>query len=163
MSSNEYQKDYSRDHVKSDDNRDSINSKDFMIGALIGGIVGAAVALFLAPKSGRELRSDINEGARYLSDKTEKMRQTAVEKGSEFAEVAKVKTSQITDSVSKQSAVLKENVKNLRRKNSVEQNPVDLVADQLTVGETISLDEAKQILEETEQAFIETEKQLTKQ
>ena len=77
------------------------------------------------------------------------MRQTAVEKGSEFAEVAKVKTSQITDSVSKQSAVLKENVKNLRRKNSVEQNPVDLVADQLTVGETISLDEAKQILEET--------------
>lgn len=163
MSSNEYQKDYSRDHVKSDDNRDSINSKDFMIGALIGGIVGAAAALFLAPKSGRELRSDINEGARYLSDKTEKMRQTAVEKGSEFAEVAKVKTSQITDSVSKQSAVLKENVKNLRRKNSVEQNPVDLVADQLTVGETISLDEAKQILEETEQAFIETEKQLTKQ
>lgn len=163
MSSNEYQKDYSRDHVKSDDNRDSINSKDFMIGALIGGIVGAAVALFLAPKSGRELRSDINEGARYLSDKTEKMRQTAVEKGSEFAEVAKVKTSQITDSVSKQSAVLKENVKNLRRKNSVEQNPVDLVADQLTVDETISLDEAKQILEETEQAFIETEKQLTKQ
>lgn len=163
MSSNEYQKDYSRDHVKSDDNRDSINSKDFMIGALIGGIVGAAAALFLAPKSGRELRSDINEGARYLSDKTEKMRQTAVEKGSEFAEVAKVKTSQITDSVSKQSAVLKENVKNLRRKNSVEQNPVDLVADQLTVDETISLDEAKQILEETEQAFIETEKQLTKQ
>jgi len=163
MSSNEYQKDYSRDHVKSDDNRDSINSKDFMIGALIGGIVGAAAALFLAPKSGRELRSDINEGAKYLSDKTEKMRQTAVEKGSEFAEVAKVKTSQITDSVSKQSAVLKENVKNLRRKNSVEQNPVDLVADQLTVDETISLDEAKQILEETEQAFIETEKQLTKQ
>ena len=163
MSSNEYQKDYSRDHVKSDDNRDSINSKDFMIGALIGGIVGAAAALFLAPKSGRELRSDINEGARYLSDKTEKMRQTAVEKGSEFAEVAKVKTSQITDSVSKQSAVLKENVKNLRRKNSVEQNPVDLVADQLTVDETISLDEAKQIIEETEQAFIETEKQLTKQ
>ena len=163
MSSNEYQKDYSRDHVKSDDNRDSINSKDFMIGALIGGIVGAAVALFLAPKSGRELRSDINEGARYLSDKTEKMRQTAVEKGSEFAEVAKVKTSQITDSVSKQSAVFKENVKNLRRKSSVEQNPVDLVADQLTVDETISLDEAKQILEETEQAFTETEKQLTKQ
>jgi len=163
MSSNEYQKDYSRDHVKSDDNRDSINSKDFMIGALIGGIVGAAAALFLAPKSGRELRSDINEGAKYLSDKTEKMRQTAVEKGSEFAEVAKVKTSQITDSVSKQSAVFKENVKNLRRKSSVEQNPVDLVADQLTVDETISLDEAKQILEETEQAFTETEKQLTKQ
>lgn len=162
MSSNEYQKDYSRDHVKSDDSRDSINSKDFMIGALIGGIVGAAAALFLAPKSGRELRSDINEGAKYLSDKTEKMRQTAVEKGSEFAEVAKVKTSQITDSVSKQSAVLKENVKNLRRKSSVEQNPVDLVEDQLTVNETISLDEAKQILEETEQAFIETEKQLTK-
>lgn len=161
MSSNEYQKDYSRDYVKGDDNRDSINSKDFMIGALIGGIVGAAAALFLAPKSGRELRSNINEGAKYLSDKTEKMRQTAVEKGSEFAEVAKIKTSQLTDSVSKQSAVLKENVKNLRRKGSAEDNLIDLVAEQSSLNETISSDEAKQILEETEQAFVETEKQLT--
>lgn len=161
MSSNEYQKDYSRDYVKGDDNRDSINSKDFMIGALIGGIVGAAAALFLAPKSGRELRSNINEGAKYLSDKTEKMRQTAVEKGSELAEVAKIKTSQLTDSVSKQSAVLKENVKNLRRKGSAEDNLIDLVAEQSSLNEIISSDEAKQILEETEQAFIETEKQLT--
>lgn len=161
MSSNEYPKDYSRDYVKGDDNQDSINSKDFMIGALIGGIVGAAAALFLAPKSGRELRSNINEGAKYLSDKTEKMRQTAVDKGSEFAEVAKIKTSQLTDSVSKQSAILKENVKNLRRKGAAEDNLIDLVAEQSSLNETISSDEAKQILEETEQAFVETEKQLT--
>lgn len=30
--------------------KDGINSKDFLIGTLIGGIIGATTALFLAPK-----------------------------------------------------------------------------------------------------------------
>ena len=42
-----------KDYQKSyEDERDSINSKDFMIGALIGGMIGAATALFMAPKRG---------------------------------------------------------------------------------------------------------------
>ena len=40
-----------------------MNTKDFLIGTLIGGIVGATTALFLAPKSGKELRSDISDQA----------------------------------------------------------------------------------------------------
>lgn len=39
--------------------KDGINSKDFLIGTLIGGIIGATTALFLAPKSGKELRDEI--------------------------------------------------------------------------------------------------------
>ena len=31
--------------------KDGINSKDFLIGTLIGGIIGSTTALFLAPKS----------------------------------------------------------------------------------------------------------------
>ncbi len=35
--------------------------KDFLLGAVVGGILGAVSALLLAPKSGRELRSDLSE------------------------------------------------------------------------------------------------------
>jgi gas vesicle protein len=34
-------------------------AKGLMMGFFVGGIVGAVVALLYAPKSGRELRSDI--------------------------------------------------------------------------------------------------------
>jgi gas vesicle protein len=54
------------------------NTKDFLLGALIGGVVGAATALFLAPKSGKEIRNTLNE----LKDVT-------ISKGSELVSVAK--------------------------------------------------------------------------
>jgi gas vesicle protein len=38
-------------------------SKGLIVGFLTGGIVGAAVALLYAPKSGRALRQDISKGA----------------------------------------------------------------------------------------------------
>jgi gas vesicle protein len=39
----------------------------FFIGSLIGGIIGAAVALLFAPASGRELRIQINDRAQGLA------------------------------------------------------------------------------------------------
>ncbi|SDN54218.1 YtxH domain-containing protein [Alkalicoccus daliensis] len=41
-----------------------MNTKDFFIGALIGGLVGASTAFLVTPKSGREIREGINEQAR---------------------------------------------------------------------------------------------------
>ncbi|HHY72641.1 MAG TPA: YtxH domain-containing protein [Bacillus bacterium] len=69
-------------------NQDQINSKDFLIGTLIGGIVGASMALLWAPKSGRELRTSINEQAII-----------AKEKGGKLAESAKQKTTTLLDKV----------------------------------------------------------------
>lgn len=186
MNSNEYQKqkDNSRDHGNYDD-RDSINSKDFMIGALIGGIVGAATALFLAPKSGRELRSDLNEGAKSLSEKTDKLRQTASEKteqirqtasektaqltqtakvkGAELAEAAKTKTSSLSDTVSKQSANIIETVKKKKDENSktTDTSSTSTVSGEYTnTQEKANEDQAKLKLQETEKAFAETENRL---
>lgn len=79
-----------------------INAKDFMIGTLIGGIVGASAALLLAPKSGKQLRTDINEQAHVVKDKTGQLKQTAREKSQQFSEY-----------MTKQSETIKEKMKNV--------------------------------------------------
>jgi gas vesicle protein len=44
--------------------------KSFLWGALTGAVAGAASALLLAPKSGKELRKDIASTAQKIGDKT---------------------------------------------------------------------------------------------
>ncbi|WP_458412196.1 YtxH domain-containing protein [Schinkia sp. CFF1] len=90
-------------------NQDQINSKDFLIGTLIGGIVGASIALLWTPKSGRELRTSINEQAHI-----------AKEKGERLAESAKQKTTVLLDKVKSVGCC---------------QNDEDLVEEQLTAME----------------------------
>ncbi|WNR43245.1 YtxH domain-containing protein [Paenibacillus roseipurpureus] len=72
--------------------------KDLLIGAVVGGLVGAAAALLFAPKSGRELRSDIAQGATAVSDKTVQVA-TAVSQKTQAA--AKTVSTTTTDFVSK--------------------------------------------------------------
>jgi len=43
----------------------------FYKGVLIGGVIGAVVSLLFAPKSGRELRSDIGRKSKELYDDAE--------------------------------------------------------------------------------------------
>ena len=96
-----------------------MSTKDFVVGAIVGGIVGAATALFLAPKSGKELRKDLSEQGSVLMEKsaplmekgtvlkqtaTEKgmaLKQTAQEKGTEWISVAKEKGAPLTEAVKK--------------------------------------------------------------
>jgi gas vesicle protein len=40
----------------------------FLFGMIVGAVAGAGVALLLAPKSGAELRSDLNESMDTLKD-----------------------------------------------------------------------------------------------
>lgn len=74
----------------------SMSSKDFLIGALIGGMVGAATALFLTPKSGKDFRSTLNEQAANWKDKGEQLREIAKNKGSNLMSIAKEKTSTLS-------------------------------------------------------------------
>lgn len=66
----------------------NINTKDFIIGTFVGTIVGASVALFFAPKSGRELRGDISQGAVQVKDRAEDWKEIAQEKGSDWKDKA---------------------------------------------------------------------------
>ncbi|MFG6493818.1 YtxH domain-containing protein [Fictibacillus sp. UD] len=86
----------------SNNNNQNIDSKDFIIGALVGGMLGAAAALLLAPKAGKELRSDLNEQAVYLKDKS-----------NEFSHLAREKSSNIVRTVSEQSNQVATKVKDL--------------------------------------------------
>ena len=78
---------------------DTMHVKDFVIGALVGGIVGAAAALLLAPKSGSELRGDVAVQAVTLKDK-----------GVELSHVAKDKTAQLSSQLKEQSTQLVDKV-----------------------------------------------------
>jgi gas vesicle protein len=56
------------------------NERSVLVPFLVGGIVGAGIALLLAPKSGRELRKDIVDIAADTRDKIA----TTVDKGKEL-------------------------------------------------------------------------------
>ena len=84
----------------------NVTSKDFITGAVIGGLIGAAAALFLAPKSGREMRESVSGQAAALKDRTVQMKDTVVEKTGELTNITKEKTSSLTQAVSQQSSNL---------------------------------------------------------
>lgn len=82
---------------KQDDS--TIDTRDFIIGALIGGFVGASAALLYAPKSGKDLRFDINQGTSQLRDRAEDWKDIAYEKGSEVKNKAVSSAADLTKSV----------------------------------------------------------------
>ncbi|KOP83766.1 YtxH domain-containing protein [Cytobacillus solani] len=152
----------SQERIQNDQNQlkseESINTKDFLIGALIGGIVGAATALFLAPKSGKELRSNMNDQAIVLKAKTGQIRETAVAKGTELASAAKEKTSAITNTVSKQSAEIMNKVKNLKAGDESQAHAEERNTGHIPLPAHDS--EIQKRLEETKKAFDETEEKV---
>ncbi|MCD8502657.1 MAG: YtxH domain-containing protein [Bacillaceae bacterium] len=93
--------------------KDNMNVKDFFIGALIGGIVGATTSLLMAPKSGKELRNDLVEQAHTMKEKTSSLTSNAIEKGNKYAQFAKEKSSTIAKTVTEQSAYVADKVKEL--------------------------------------------------
>lgn len=49
---------------------DGIRMKDFLLGAVVGGVVGAAVALLTSPKSGKEMREDLKHGVENFKERS---------------------------------------------------------------------------------------------
>lgn len=89
----------------------NVTSKDFVTGAVIGGLIGAAAALFLAPKSGREMRETVSGQAVALKERTAQMKDTMMEKTNELTSMTKEKTSSLTQAVTQQTSNLMDKVK----------------------------------------------------
>ena len=62
--------------------------EDFIKGLLIGGLIGAAVGILYAPKSGKETREDICTKSEELLAKAKEEYQQAVDKGKKVYEAA---------------------------------------------------------------------------
>jgi gas vesicle protein len=98
---------------------DNTNSytRGFVVGALIGGAVGAITALLLAPKTGKELRGDIAEksGEYYVkaSDYFTKVESDLGIKVSEMVNEGKEKAQTIINSAKKQAGDLLENAEKI--------------------------------------------------
>ena len=101
MSSREYE---SRE---TNQNRNQESSNSFLLGALIVGVVGAAAALLLAPKSGKEFRITLSNQAGSIMDKTGQFRENVMNKSNEFVS----KTSSLSQGIVKQSTGLLSKVK----------------------------------------------------
>lgn len=144
-----------RNHEEQKEHNQS--SRDFLLGAIIGGAIGAAAAFFLTPKAGKELRQNLSAQAQSLREKTGQFRDAAVERGSEWAGAAKEKTSSIGQAVSKQSTELLQKVKALKPQTG-DRNESD---DDPSIMPSTSGDyDIQRKLEETKRAFDETEQQL---
>ena len=52
-------------------NSEQSSAGKFLLGLLAGGVVGSAIALLYAPKSGKELRRDIRDKKDYLFDEAD--------------------------------------------------------------------------------------------
>ena len=70
-----------------------MKGKDFMVGVLLGSIVGAAIGLLLAPQSGEETREVITESARDIRDKVKEGSRQFVESGRDLIEQGKGRVS----------------------------------------------------------------------
>jgi len=86
-----------------------MSNKKFWIGALIGSVIGSVSALLFAPKSGRELRKDIAEGAQQVSERTQ-----------EWARQVGEQTDELISSAKGKVASFKQGFSSWRQKNSEE-------------------------------------------
>jgi gas vesicle protein len=68
-------------------------------GVLVGGVVGAACALLLAPKSGRKLRENLKRSAHDMYDKTADVTQSVRDKTAELAKDIRDKTAELKKNV----------------------------------------------------------------
>ncbi|MCZ8518103.1 MULTISPECIES: YtxH domain-containing protein [Paenibacillus] len=80
--------------------------KDLLVGAVVGTVLGAVTALLFAPKSGRELRSDIAEGAQQVGEKTQQLAAEVAEKSKQVVSVVSEKTQTAAGTISRQTSEL---------------------------------------------------------
>lgn len=94
----------------------NLNGKDFLLGAFVGGVIGALAALLLAPKSGRELREDISEQYHQVSEKTKVLASDMSRKSQQIVHDVSEKTQAIAQEVSAKGQELAHKAKEIGTK-----------------------------------------------
>lgn len=105
-------------------------SRDLLIGGLIGGVLGAAVALMLAPKSGEDFRQDILDTYDDVSERTHEFADNVTKRGKAFAKRTSSKANKwyalaqdivsgLSDDVQEKGEDIIDHVKDLVKNNHV--------------------------------------------
>lgn len=81
---------------KQDQNNSNINTKDFIIGTFVGGMIGGFAALLLAPKSGEEFRKDLGGQSKDALQKSTDLAKTLTDQSSQLVGKAKEVAQNIT-------------------------------------------------------------------
>jgi gas vesicle protein len=81
-------------------------SKGLLLGVLTGGAVGAALALLFAPKSGRELRSDITSTTNEYVEKVSDMLSSATERAQQIVNDGRERAETIVDEARQRASTL---------------------------------------------------------
>ncbi|MED3563861.1 YtxH domain-containing protein [Bacillus xiapuensis] len=142
-------------------NEDSGNS--FLLGAIIGGMVGAAAALLFAPKAGKEIRNKLCKQTGLFMEKTADLRGDMVNKSSQLA----TKTTSITQGIVQQSSdfLSKTKLKPKAKEEQGEKSEVIYIPIHPPQEERVSIrteiplnsDDIKRKLEEAKKSFDEEE------
>lgn len=129
-------------------------TKDFLLGAMIGGVIGAAAALWLSPKSGTALRETVNTQTAVLKEKAGTIQ--LKQKVSDIAQRTKEKTNSLTQTLTQQSSEVLAKIKGNNHEDVSDGSNVD----SHIVDQNVGMDSIQKMLEETKKAFDETEKKL---
>lgn len=89
----------------------SVKTSDFLKGVLVGGLIGAAVGILFAPKSGKETREDIARKTEEIIkkakdeyelalEKSKMAYETAIRKAKEIQMMAREKVENVEETVS---------------------------------------------------------------
>lgn len=153
-------------------NKENQSSKNFIAGAVIGGVVGAAAALLLAPKAGKEIRSGLNNQVNNLFEKTTQLGDDVYEKSNGLAAATKEKTAMLSKAVVQQSKELVNKAKGITtisipEQESSETSYIPINRTRKTNAQNVkpAADEETDIrkkLEEAERAFEEAENSINK-
>jgi gas vesicle protein len=80
--------------------------KGLVVGLIAGGAIGAVLALLYAPKSGKELRSDIKEKADNLLEGADDALKAAKSQAGQIVSDAKTRSVQLIDDAKKRADTL---------------------------------------------------------
>jgi gas vesicle protein len=99
------------------------NSKGFLWGALVGGVIGSVTALLFAPKQGTELRKDIVDKSRQVSSKTQELVSVAGEQSANIIGIVKTKANDIVQDIQSWRHGNNESQDELVKISSVQEEP----------------------------------------
>lgn len=94
-----------------DYDRDETSAATKLTYLLVGGGIGAILALLFAPKSGEELRGDIADATRKGIEKSKETAAQLQERAGEYYEVSREKASELYQTAAEKAADLSEKAK----------------------------------------------------